>query len=83
MVQAVNDILDRKWSSQAGREKSLEQIIRGLTECYAAQNIFGTEDVLVDTIMKCVKMERTEKEALLALQGTLHPPLILSRATVR
>lgn len=69
-VQAViEEITDRKRSSNQGREKSLASYNYILTHRYASNQISSQLPDLVAAFLKSIKKEDSEKETILAITG--------------
>ena len=68
--EKIEEILDRKRSSVQGRESTLAAYIRILTSRYAEEDIRGKETELVASFLKSIKLQTSEKEAILAIKGT-------------
>ncbi len=69
LADVIEQILDRKRSSGAGREETLTAFNRLATAKYIHDEIQGkTEEILV-ALLKSVKSRSSEKEASLALKG--------------
>lgn len=68
----VNQIIERKKSSSAGREESLTAYIRILCAKYAKDEILPKKSELLDAFVRSLKQGKTEKEALLAAKGMCH-----------
>lgn len=69
LADRIEEVLDRKRSSIQGREATLAGYIRILTSRYAEEEIRGKETELVASFLKSVKLETSEKEAILAIKA--------------
>ena len=69
LADRVEQILDRKRSSGAGREESLVAFGRLLSSRYAYEEIHGSREALVVALLRSVKSEVSERESTLALKG--------------
>ncbi|KAL9098124.1 MAG: hypothetical protein Q9187_009723, partial [Circinaria calcarea] len=69
LADRIEEVLDRKRSSIQGREATLAGYIRILTSRYAEEGIRGKETELVASFLKSVKLETSEKEAILAIKA--------------
>jgi hypothetical protein len=65
----IEQIIDRKRSSNAGREESLAAYTNILLHHYSQEHIDPKISELVPAILKSVKAETSEKEAILALRA--------------
>lgn len=65
----IEQILDRKRSSVAGREESLAAFNRLASSKYVQEEVHNSRDALVAAFLKSIKSENSETEAVLALKG--------------
>ena len=69
LADKIEEIIDRKRSSNMGRETSLGVYARILTSRYAEEDIQGRETELVTSFLKSIKAEVSEAESVLAMKG--------------
>jgi hypothetical protein len=69
LSERIEQILDRKRSSVAGREESLAAYCRLLTYRFLGEELEGKVDGLVAAMLKSIKTEPSEKEAAHALKA--------------
>jgi hypothetical protein len=71
--QELNDViaelLERKGSSNKGREESLTTYVRCLTSHYMAESLYGRVEDLLPALLKSVRAETSEKETTTALRA--------------
>ena len=72
LSEKIDEVIDRKRSSNEGREAALSEYIRFLTARYVGEDLQGRENDLLSAFAKSVKQETSEKETILALKGMLH-----------
>ncbi|KAI9753492.1 MAG: hypothetical protein M4579_005124 [Chaenotheca gracillima] len=65
----IDQIIERKRSSVAGREESLSAYTRFATASYIQEIIHGRTDELVAAFLKSIKAESSERETTLALKA--------------
>ncbi|KAI9684474.1 MAG: hypothetical protein M1829_002284 [Trizodia sp. TS-e1964] len=65
----IEQILNQKKSSTAGREESLFAYVRLLTSRFAPDQIHGRSEELIAAFLKSIKKESSEKETALALRA--------------
>ncbi|KAI9827299.1 MAG: hypothetical protein M1826_006403 [Phylliscum demangeonii] len=66
---ALQQLLERKRSSSAGREKTLQALIRMLSSRYAAEEIRSKTEAVVSGLLKSVKSNSSERESVFALKA--------------
>ena len=71
LSERIDEVIDRKRSSNEGREAALSEYIRFLTARYVGEDLQGRETDLLSAFAKSIKQETSEKETILALKGTL------------
>lgn len=70
----IEQILDRKRSSSAGREESLASFVRLAMGKYVYDEIHDRAEEIVNALLKSIKANSSEKEAVLALRGSQGRP---------
>lgn len=65
----IEQLLDRKRSSVAGREDSLAAYCRLLTSLYLKEELHGKTEPLIVAFLKSIKTESSERETAYALKG--------------
>ena len=76
LSEKIDEVIDRKRSSNEGREAALSEYIRFLTARYVGEDLQGRENDLLSAFAKSVKQETSEKETILALKGELRYSLL-------
>jgi Interferon-related developmental regulator (IFRD) len=69
LVDRIAELCERKGSSYKGREDCLTSYIRILTAHHLADELYGRVADLVPALMRSIKVESTEREAVLALKA--------------
>jgi ribosomal protein S3AE len=69
LADRMEEIIDRKRSSNQGREATLAQYIHILMSRYAFESIQHKTSELYPALLKSVKVESSEQETALALRG--------------
>lgn len=69
LADRIAELCDRKGSSYKGREDCLLSYVRILTAHHLADELYGRVADLVPALLKSVKAESTEREAILALKA--------------
>ena len=67
--ETIEQILDRKRSSVAGREQTLTAFNRLATARYVFEELQGKTEQIARALLKSLKAKSSEKEASLALKG--------------
>lgn len=67
----IEQILDRKRSSAAGREEALASFNRLVMTKYLYEETHSRTEEILSAVLKSVKANSGEKEAVLALKGGL------------
>jgi hypothetical protein len=65
----IEELTDRKGSSNKGREECLTSYIRILNSHYIADALYGSVPDLISSFSRSIKAESSEKEAILALKA--------------
>src|SRR2546430_9232975 len=65
----IEEVTDRKGSSNKGREECLTSYIRILDSHYMADALYGGVPDLISIFSRSIKAEISEKEAILALKA--------------
>ena len=65
----IEELTDRKGSSNKGREECLTSYIRILNSHYIADALYGSVPDLISSFSRSIKAESSEKEAMLALKA--------------
>lgn len=71
LADRVEEIIDRKRSSTAGREATLTSYGHQLMSRYVFDQIESKASALLPALLKSIKGDSSEKEACLALRGML------------
>lgn len=71
LADRMEEILARKGSTVQGREKCYKAYVHILTSQYAEDEIRGKEAELVVAFLKSIKEEKSEKETILAMKGSI------------
>ncbi|KAJ9623019.1 uncharacterized protein PV06_04765 [Exophiala oligosperma] len=69
LTSAIDNLLERKGSSVAGRETNLTTYVRCLTSHYLAEVLYRRVPDLLDSFERSIKAEASEKEVTLALRA--------------
>jgi hypothetical protein len=69
LADTVSHILEPKGSNAAARQERLARYTRTLQMHYARDDIQGSFTQLLSALMKVIKAENTERDAVLALRG--------------
>jgi hypothetical protein len=65
----IEELIDRKGSSNKGREECLTSYIRILNSHYIADALYGCVPDLISSFSRSIKAESSEREAMLALKA--------------
>jgi hypothetical protein len=65
----IDELTDRKGSSNKGREECLASYVRILDSHYIADGLYGRVPDLISSLSRSIKAETSEKEAMLALKA--------------
>lgn len=82
LSDSINDLLERKGSSNKSREDSLTVYVRCLTTHLLADVLYGRVDDLLGALGRSIKAETSERETTLALRALALTAVSYSDATL-